>query len=307
MTAQKTRLNVPISGTLTPIHPETEIDQIVDLARQNSTAYTVGAVAFVASLLPLGLALKCTTAGTTAATAPSFSGAAVGGTITDGTVVWQYVQIPGLQTWQIPAFNKRDIVTTSGTYTAPVTGWYRIVVKGGGAGGAGGAYGSTIAYGGSGGGEGGTSIGYEKMTAGDTATVVIGAGGTGGAASSTTTIYAGTAGGNSTVSVNNNTYTGGGGTGAKSTGGIGGTGNYVNGACGESLNNLTSNTGTAHGATGGGSGGGRGGESTTSGGNGVSGGGGGGGGASYGGSRSAAGGKGGDGYAEFYYFDPSLN
>ena len=68
-------------------HPETDLGRIVGLARQNSTAYSVGDVALSASL-PSGLVLKCTTGGTTAATKPSFSGAAVGDTVTDGTVTW---------------------------------------------------------------------------------------------------------------------------------------------------------------------------------------------------------------------------
>lgn len=60
--------------------------------RQNSTAYSVGDVAFSASL-PSGLVLKCTTGGTTAATEPSFSGAEVGGTVTDGTVTWAVTRV----------------------------------------------------------------------------------------------------------------------------------------------------------------------------------------------------------------------
>ena len=59
------------------------------LLRKNSTQYEVGDVAFSASL-PSSLVLECTTAGTTAATAPDFSGAAEGDTIQDGTVVWTY-------------------------------------------------------------------------------------------------------------------------------------------------------------------------------------------------------------------------
>lgn len=57
--------------------------------RQNSKVYAVGDIAFSASL-PSSLVLECTTPGTTAATEPDFSGAAEGGTVTDGTVEWTY-------------------------------------------------------------------------------------------------------------------------------------------------------------------------------------------------------------------------
>ena len=108
---------------------------------------------------------------------------------------------------QIPAFNHRDVITTSGTYTAPVTGWYKITVKGGGGGGANGAIGSGPLYvTGGGGGEGGTTIGFEYMTAEQAASVVIGAGG-----------GVSTDGGASSVTVNSNTYTGGGGKGGPSS------------------------------------------------------------------------------------------
>ena len=56
---------------------------------------------------------------------------------------------------QTPAFNRRDVITTSGTYTAPVTGWYRITVKGGGGRGQGAMHTSSYNRGGGGGGEGG--------------------------------------------------------------------------------------------------------------------------------------------------------
>ena len=102
------------------------------LLRQNSTQYAVGDIAFSASL-PSSLVLQCTTAGTTAATEPDFSGAVESNTVTDGEVVWTYKSLVGggLDREQIPAFNHRDVITTSGTYTAPVSGWYKITVKGG--------------------------------------------------------------------------------------------------------------------------------------------------------------------------------
>lgn len=57
--------------------------------RQNSKVYAVGDIAFSASL-PSSLVLECTTAGTTAATEPDFSGAVEGNTVTDGEMTWTY-------------------------------------------------------------------------------------------------------------------------------------------------------------------------------------------------------------------------
>lgn len=195
-----------------------------------------------------------------------------------------------------PAFNTRDIITTSGTYTAPVTGWYKITAKGGGGGG---AKATQTNLGGGGGGEGGTTIAYVSMTAGDTASVVIGAGGTGGA---TTTGTAGTNGGNTSVTINGNTYTGGGGYGGaqnvageyNSTGGLGGNGTIIGCAGGGGAEAQY----YANGGSGGGEGGGispRTAPTTTA--NGQSGGGGGG----VNNSISYAG-AGGDGYVWFEYF-----
>ena len=205
----------------------------------------------------------------------------------------------GLDADQIPAFNKRDIITTSGTYTAPVTGWYKITVKGGGGGG-GGAFSASNTYTiTGGGGEGGASIAYEYMTAGTTATVTIGAGGIAGAAGA----Y-GNDGGNSSVIVNSNTYTGGGGkAGAEySNGGAGGTGTII-GASGQSGKRVGVGN-PASGANGGGNGGGIGivntGTAGTNGGGGASGG-------TTMGNAYTAGGDGGDGFAWFEYFDTSLN
>lgn len=65
------------------------------LLRQNSTQYAVGDVAFSASL-PSSLVLECTTAGTTGATEPSFSGATEGDTVKDGSVVWTYKNLLGV-------------------------------------------------------------------------------------------------------------------------------------------------------------------------------------------------------------------
>jgi hypothetical protein len=56
-------------------------------SRKPSTAYAVGALVDGAGLEP-GLALRCTTAGTTAAAALDCSGYELGDTITDGTAEW---------------------------------------------------------------------------------------------------------------------------------------------------------------------------------------------------------------------------
>jgi hypothetical protein len=199
-----------------------------------------------------------------------------------------------------PMFNKHDVITTSGTYTAPVTGWYKITVKGGGGGGSGSANTGNGNGGGAGGGEGGTTIAYERMNVGDTATVVIGAGGTGGDASGT----GGTDGGDSSVTIGGNTYTAGGGkksnrrtkAGNGGAGTIRGFGGSVGGTIG------TESYGT--GGTGGGAGGGVALLDAV----GVDGinGGGGAGGTGYQ-STNHIGGNGGNGYAWFEYFDSTLN
>ena len=197
-----------------------------------------------------------------------------------------------------PAFNTRDVITTSGTYTAPVTGWYKITAKGGGGGGGGGyAATTTDSDGGGGGGEGGTTIAYISMIAGDTATVVIGAGGLGG-----TLGVNGSNGGDTSVTYSGNTYTAGGGGGGNGNNsgaaGVGGTGT-INGCAGGTRYTVAYSHG-GRGASGGGAGGGVCDFSTGIGGNGVQGGGGAGGRGSSAGSK--AGGAGGDGYVWFEYF-----
>lgn len=196
--------------------------------------------------------------------------------------------------YPVGVINKRDVFTTSGTYTAPVTGWYRITVKGGGAGGQGGNYIAPTCRPGKGGGEGGTTFAYDYMIAGDTAAVVIGAGGTGGTYPSNL----GGNGGDSTVTIGANTYTGGGG----QSMGQGGSGD-INGAPGDMWTITTTNT---DGPSGGGNGG-----STYIGGGAyslaVKGGGGHGGAGGDVPAASMAGGDGGDGYVWFEYFAPSVN
>lgn len=72
--------------------------------------------------------------------------------------------------------NTREILTTSGTYIAPVSGWYRIELHGGG--GAGGAGNTTNkSYGGGGGGSGGILVDYAYLTQGESYSYIIGAGG----------------------------------------------------------------------------------------------------------------------------------
>ncbi len=72
--------------------------------------------------------------------------------------------------------NTREILTASGTYIAPVSGWYRIELRGGG--GAGGAGNTTNKnYGGGGGGSGGILVDYAYLTQGESYSYIIGAGG----------------------------------------------------------------------------------------------------------------------------------
>ena len=263
------------------------------LLRQNNTTYAVGDIAFSAAL-PSNLVLVCTTAGTTAATEPDMRGAVIGDTVTDGTAVWTYMPLGTLSREITPAFNHRDEITTSGTYTAPVSGWYKITVKGGGGGGRGGMYITGVGvFSGSGGGEGGATVGFEYMTAGQTATVTIGAGGTGGASSGGD----GGNGGASTVIVNGNTYTGGGGiAGRNGAAGSGGDGTITGASGGAEIICPSINTSiSVIGASGGGNGGGRAGVA------GKQGGGGGGGSAKYT-EYYNAGAAGGDGFAWFEYF-----
>ena len=193
----------------------------------------------------------------------------------------------------------RDVITTSGTYTAPVTGLYKITVKGGGGGGQGGAKSTNFVYTGTGGAEGGTTIAYAFMEVGDIVTVVIGAGGAGGASvSSGTSGSNGSNGGDSSVTVNSNTYTGDGGAGGTRYSSNGGTGTIP--GCAGGMGSTVYYQGTTGNA--GGAGGGAGG--TTNGINGVDGGGGAGGTSGTGSSAITKGGAGGDGFVWFEYYTP---
>ncbi len=118
-----------------------------------------------------------------------------------------------------PLANKRNLITESGVYTAPVTAWYTVTLKGGGGGGGGGVYNGTQMHGGFGGGEGGLSTVNVFMHVGDQAQIIIGAGGQGGAAGTFTN---GQPGGDTSVTVADTTYTaGGGGAGSTCHGGTG--------------------------------------------------------------------------------------
>ena len=196
--------------------------------------------------------------------------------------------------------NARDEMHESGVYTAPVTGWYTIVLKGGGGGGASGANSNV---GGAGGGEGGTTYVYTHLIAGDQANVMIGAGGQGGQPTAS-----GTQGGTTTVIINDQTATaqggGGGGYVYGNPAGFGGAGDVQGCPGGPGILEASFCPG--------GSGGGEGGGISTQIGNGtycgtgqpgVNGGGGAGGGWQT--SRTCyAGGDGGDGYVWFLYHDP---
>lgn len=268
--------------------------------RQPNTTYAVGDIAYHASL-PTGWYLECTTPGTTGSGDLAISGTITPNVtvVTDGTVVWTVCTV------KVAAqFNHMAQIYTSGTYTAPVSGWYKITIKGGGAGGAGGVSNNSHGWSGNGGGEGGTRIAYVKMSAGDSASVIIGAGGAGGQytyPALPTTMKLGEPGGNSSVTVDGITYSADGG---QPLYGGNGTIKGTPGGMGMETDVNTS--------LGGGNGGGNGGGfSTPSAKNGTQGGGGAGGFAlisitdpdSY---TNGVGGSGGNGYVWFEYSDASL-
>lgn len=98
------------------------------------------------------------------------------------------------------AFNKKVRLTTSGTYTAPVTGVYRITLVGGGGGG--GAAKQSVCSGG-GGQAGAHNEFYSKLTAGVSYSYIIGAGGTGATYGNDDS----TAGGSTSLTIGGTTYT----------------------------------------------------------------------------------------------------
>lgn len=198
----------------------------------------------------------------------------------------------------VGTFNRMFFSQTSGTYTAPRTGVYRITLKGGGGGGAG----AQDKNPGNGGGEGGTVVFYALLIRSTSYSYTIGAGGTAGAVATN-----GGNGGTSSMVVDDVTYAAYGGTGGRVSqsfgGAIGGSGApasayIIQGAPGQSAINNVSAVSSNYflGASGGGNGGG---VSFATGSQGTRGGGGGGG--SYFSATSGVGGAGGDGYILIEY------
>ena len=201
-------------------------------------------------------------------------------------------------TISVGTFNRMFFSQTSGNYTAPRTGVYRITLKGGGGGGAG-ADGKVPGCSGA---EGGMVIFYATLTKSTSYAYTIGAGGSAGALATS-----GGAGGNTTMTIGGTTYTanggGGGGTSAVFSTAEGGTGSpssayIIKGAPGQAaINNMSAvSTNYVLGPTGGGNGGGK-----TGGGAGAGVYGGGGAGGPYYSGSSQTGGAGGDGYILIEY------
>lgn len=117
-------------------------------------------------------------------------------------------------------FDRMFFSQSSGSYTAPRTGVYRITLKGGGGGG-GGAQTDRYATGGAGG-EGGTIIFYATLTKNQSYAYTIGAGGAAGAnGAGNTDAQNGSDGGTSSIVIGSTTYS--------ITGGDGGRRRYSNG------------------------------------------------------------------------------
>ncbi len=109
-----------------------------------------------------------------------------------------------------PAFNKRIEITTSGTFTAPVNGWYKFhLIGGGGAGMTCAVWTSKNigAFGGGGGGAGGEKDVFVKLIQGQEISCIIGAGGSG----KTDRYVIGGNGGSTSITVGITTYSVGGG------------------------------------------------------------------------------------------------
>jgi hypothetical protein len=193
--------------------------------RQANTQYGNGAITLLPTL-PTGWYLECTgTGGITSADDLVITSPTVGATVTDGAVVWTIRSISAEATTtdkgllspsdkakinNIPAsggtgFNHREVITTSGTWTAPTSGYYRVTCIGGGGaggsngfrggyggrttsfgshlsaiggGGGGGAARTNNSWGSGGGGAGKVATGYVKLIAGNSITCTVGVGGT---------------------------------------------------------------------------------------------------------------------------------
>lgn len=115
------------------------------------------------------------------------------------------------------AFNAMFFSQTSGSYTAPYTGVYRITLKGGGGGG-GGRNTQRIYTGGSGGGEGATLIFYVTLTKNRSYSYTIGAGGSAGADGTGGQTSGGSGGGTSFTLSGTESYQSNGGGGGRNSG-----------------------------------------------------------------------------------------
>ena len=201
-----------------------------------------------------------------------------------------------LQRQQVPAYNQRVEITTSQTWSAPISGWYKFTIKGAGGGGQGGGYSSSFHYGGNGGGEGGTTLVTKKLEQGTSVVIVVGAGGTGGSKGTSGYGSAGGTGGNTTVTIGTTVYTGGGGYGGYN-GTVGG-GGTIPGATG-TPGCVGSTSATIYGGAGGGQGGSVSSHTALFGGGGY-------GGHVTAGNVAVDGGNGSPGFVWIEYFDPSL-
>lgn len=179
--------------SVTPANWELSPSAAVLGYRQPDTEYDEDAIAFHPSL-PTGYYLECTTGGTTSSGALTISGTITPNAtiVTDGTVTWLVCSIKSAV-----QFNTKQTFTSSGTFTAPVTGTYKITLQGGGGGGSG----STDECTGNGGAQGGHGVFYEKLVAGTSYSFTVGAGGTGGSPHAS-----GTNGGASSITINSNAY-----------------------------------------------------------------------------------------------------
>jgi len=89
--------------------------------RQPSTAYTAGQIAYHTSL-PTGWYLECTTAGTTGSSDLTITSPSIGGTVSDGTVVWTVNR-------DLPLIGGGALTGTNLTWNANDLGGSAIVAK----------------------------------------------------------------------------------------------------------------------------------------------------------------------------------